>query len=49
MLIKVKNGDLYQKWIAFYETYYSEMLPAEIRTFAFINSQKGERIPLYVG
>lgn len=49
MLIKVKNGDLYQQWIAYYERYYPEMIPAERRTMAFINSSKGERLPLYVG
>lgn len=49
MLIKVKNGDLYRQWIAYYEQYYPEMIPAERRTMAFINSSKGERLPLYVG
>ena len=49
MLIKVKNGDLYRQWIEYYEKCYPEMIPAECRTKAFINSNKGERLPLYVG
>lgn len=49
MLIKVKNDDLYRQWIIYYERYYSEMIPAERRTRAFINSNKGEQLPLYVG
>ena len=40
MLIEVKNGDLYNEWIVYYERYFPEMIPAERRTFAFINSQK---------
>ena len=40
MLIEVKNGDLYRSWINYYTKFHSEMIPAEIRTFAFINSTK---------
>lgn len=47
MLIKVKNGDLYRQWIAYYKRYYPEMIPAERRTMAFINSTKYERPPLF--
>ena len=43
MLVKVKNGDLYREWIAYYERCGFNMTPAEIRTMAFINSNKGER------
>jgi hypothetical protein len=40
MLIKVKNEKLYQLWISYYERC-GNMIPAEIRTMAFINSEKG--------
>ena len=46
MLIEVKNGDSYQQWVMYYEKYYPEMMPAERRTMAFINSIKGERPPV---
>ena len=49
MLIKVKNKNLYRLWIAYYKRYCPEMAPAECRTKAFINSWKGERLPLYIG
>jgi len=40
MLIKVKNTDLYQKWLKYYESF-DNMIPAEKRTYSFINSNKG--------
>jgi len=43
MLIKVKNKELYQQWIVYYERCNVNMIPAEIRTMAFINSEKGLR------
>lgn len=46
MLIKVKNSELYNDWISYYEKYCSDMKPFEIRTFAFINSNKGETPPI---
>lgn len=49
MLITVKNRYLYRKWIVYYEKYYPEMIPAERRTIAFINSNNCEPIPFYVG
>ena len=49
MLIKVKNGDIYQRWVIYYEKYYKELIPAERRTMAFIKSSNNEQLPLYVG
>ena len=46
MLIKVKEPDLYQKWLNYYEKYCTHMKPYEQRTFAFINSNKRIYPPL---
>ena len=45
MLIKVKNPDLYDAWIAYYEAFHKDWMPAMIRTQAFFDSQRGEMPP----
>lgn len=44
-LIKIKNTDLYQAWLRYYENHCNDMRPFEKRTQAFLNSEQGINPP----
>lgn len=45
MLLKIKNPELYKRWISYYDK--QDMEPYAKRTYAFLNSNAG-RTPPYI-